>query len=43
MARAGVSIALGVGLGLVAAVFVVIRTHPDVSLTPEAAPGASTP
>jgi hypothetical protein len=43
MARAGVSIALGVGLGLVAAVFVVIRTHPDVSLTPEAGPGASAP
>jgi hypothetical protein len=39
VARAGVSIALGVGLGLVAAVFVVIRTNPDVSLAPPAPAG----
>ena len=32
VARAGVSVALGMGLGLLAAVFVVIRTNPDVSL-----------
>jgi hypothetical protein len=38
LARAGVSVAFGVGLGLVAAVFVVIRTHPDVRLAPPEAP-----
>jgi hypothetical protein len=37
-ARAGVAAALGIGLGLVAAVFVVIRTNPDVQLVPPAAP-----
>ncbi|MEY2568495.1 MAG: hypothetical protein QOE35_3024 [Actinomycetota bacterium] len=36
-ARSGVTVALGIGLGLVAAVFVVIRTNPDVSLVPPAA------
>jgi hypothetical protein len=41
-ARAGVAIALGVGLGLVAAVFVVIRTNPDVSLVPPAPPPTDT-
>ena len=34
LARAGIAIALGVGLGLVAAVFVTIRAHPDVKLHP---------
>ncbi|MEY2476569.1 MAG: hypothetical protein QOG87_1884 [Actinomycetota bacterium] len=37
-ARAGVSAALGIGLGLVAAVFVVIRTNPDVKIVPPASP-----
>jgi hypothetical protein len=36
LARAGVAVALGVGLGLVGAVFVVIRTHPYVKLAPDA-------
>lgn len=37
LARAGVVIALGLGLGLVAAVFVTVRSHPDVKLNPPAA------
>jgi hypothetical protein len=37
-ARAGVSAALGIGLGLVAAVFVVIRTNPDVKIVPPTSP-----
>ncbi len=37
-ARAGVAAALGIGLGLVAAVFVVIKTNPDVKLVPPGPP-----
>jgi hypothetical protein len=39
LARAGVSVALGLGLGLLGAVFVVIRTNPDVKLVPPGADG----
>ena len=36
LARAGVVAALGLGVGLVAAVFVTVRAHPDVKLAPPA-------
>jgi hypothetical protein len=36
IAQAGVALAFGLGLGLVAAIFVVVRTNPDVSLSPPA-------
>jgi hypothetical protein len=42
-ARSGVSLALGIGLGLVAAVFVVVRTNPDVSLVPPPAANGARP